>query len=578
MDATLYIGDMRARLAEIPDESIDAVVTDPPYHLTTGKKGGTGIASLNPNSPAGRSRIGTGFMGCGWDSPDSPPIDADFAHWLAGFVDGEGCFSVHKKTVNGCETYDCQFSLALRADDAPIVEEIQQRLGGIGTIARREPQASNPQVRYCISSQSDCLFLREIFTVFPLRAKKRRDFIAWSHALDCWLEHQPREWADMAYYRDALMAVKCYGSTFSPELLWHYRWARLCLRVAKPGAHLIAFGGTRTVHRLMAAIEDAGWELRDTLLWMFGSGFPKSSNQEGKWEGWGSALKPAYEPIILARKPLIGTIPENLERYGVGALNIDGCRIETTDDLNGGAYAERGGREPMPGDPRDGAALGMFQAGKTADKGFVPPPGRWPANVLHDGSDEVVAVFPDSDGQLVDASSSRKFQNVYSPMARGNGRDGEPSANDNNDGAVGFKMKPGARRVDSGSAARFFWCPKASRADRNEGLQGMPKRPVNWSSGDESPGTFQSEGTEREQQNFHPTVKPTELMQYLCRLVAPRGATILDPFMGSGSTGKAAVLEGMNFIGFELDADYAKIAQRRIVSRDPLFTRVNVHG
>ncbi|HLF12102.1 MAG TPA: site-specific DNA-methyltransferase [Gammaproteobacteria bacterium] len=180
----------------------------------------------------------------------------------------------------------------------------------------------------------------------------------------------------------------------------------------------------------------------------------------------------------------------------------------------------------------------------------------WPANVLHDGSAEVVAAFPDSDGQLARSSSSRKTQHVFGPMARGN----EDEQHD--------------PRGDSGSAARFFWCPKASRADRNEGLEGMPKKPVNWSSGDESPGTFQSEGTEREQQNFHPTVKPTELMQYLCRLVAPRGAMILDPFMGSGSTGKGAVLEGMDFIGIEIDAEYADIAERRIEARDRLFTTV----
>lgn len=377
---------------------------------------------------------------------------------------------------------------------------------------------------------------------------------------------------------DAIVTDPPYGLGFmgkawdrSAVELQPETWAAL-LRVAKPGAHLVAFGGTRTFHRIWCAIEDAGWEIRDTLMWLYGSGFPKSSNQSGAWAGWGTALKPGYEPIVLARKPLAGTVAENLERYGVGALNIDGCRIETGDDLNGGAYAAAGGREPMPGDERQGGALGMFQAGKTAGKEFEQPLGRWPANVLHDGSEEVLERFPEAPGQQAEISESApsgKTKNVYGRMSR----EGEPSANSENAGSVGFKMRPGGRRLDSGSAARFFWSPKASRADRNEGLQGMPKKAVNWSSGDQSPGTFQSEGTEREMENFHPTVKPTELMQYLCRLVTPPGGTVLDPFMGSGSTGKAAVLEGMNFIGIELDAEYAEIARRRIAARDPLFTQ-----
>lgn len=431
MNVDIYIGDMRERLAELADESVDAVVTDPPYHLTTGKKGGSGRASLNPNSPAGRSRIGTGFMGKAWDGGD--------------------------------------------------------------------------------------------------------------------IAFRPSTW-------------------------------RALLRVAKPGAHLVAFGGTRTFHRIWRAVELGGWEIRDTMMWLYGSGFPKSSNQEGAWEGWGTALKPAFEPIVLARKPLAGNTSQNLQRYRVGALNIEACRVETDDDLNGGAYSGelRQRDEYSSTDGERSVPFSRFNRGAGA---YEQPLGRWPANVLHDGSEEVVAAFPESDGQLVDASSSsssRKTQHVYGHMKRGNGRDGEASADSDNDGAVGFKMKPGARRGDSGSAARFFWCPKASREDRNEGLQGLPKRAVNWSSGDENPGSFQSEGTEREQQNFHPTVKPTELMQYLCRLVAPRGATILDPFMGSGSTGKAAVLEGMHFIGIEGEGDYAEIARRRVEVRDPLFTRAVV--
>lgn len=354
---------------------------------------------------------------------------------------------------------------------------------------------------------------------------------------------------------DAIVTDPPYGLGFmgkawdrSAVELQPETWAAL-LRVAKPGAHLVAFGGTRTFHRIWCAIEDGGWEIRDTLMWLYGQGFPKSANQDGRWQGWGTALKPAFEPIVLARKPLAGTVAENLERYGVGALNIDGCRIPGGEggDREGEEsaerrYTERGATNfaPTPG-PRGGDARG-----------------RWPANVLHDGSDEVVAMFPESDGQQGDVRGdepSRPAKNVYGAYRR---------------------TTAAAARGDTGSAARFFWCPKASRKDRNEGLEGMPKRAVNWSSGDQSPGTFQSEGTEREMENYHPTVKPTELMRWLCRLVAPAGATILDPFMGSGSTGKAAVLEGMNFIGVELDSEYVEIARRRIESRDPLFTRAAV--
>ncbi|CAB3960106.1 hypothetical protein LMG7053_06156 [Achromobacter ruhlandii] len=304
---------------------------------------------------------------------------------------------------------------------------------------------------------------------------------------------------------------------------------REALRVLKPGGHLLAFGGSRTYHRLAAAIEDAGFEIRDQIMWIYGSGFPKSRNPDGAWSGWGTALKPAHEPICVARKPLAGTVAANVLVHGTGALNIDGCRIATTENLNGGAYAESGGRSV----PRSlHAGSGMNQPGKTVGTEFVQPAGRWPANVIHDGSEEVLQAFPDAPGQLAAVSTtapSPKTSNVYGAMRR----DGEASADSENHGTVGFKMRPGARRLDAGSAARFFYCAKASKSDRGV-------------------------------DNTHPTVKPTDLMRYLCRLVTPLGGVVLDPFMGSGSTGKAAVLEGFRFIGCELSAEYIEIARARI--------------
>lgn len=233
-------------------------------------------------------------------------------------------------------------------------------------------------------------------------------------------------------------------------------------RVAKPGAHLLAFGGTRMFHRLMVAIEDAGWEIRDTIMWVYGSGFPKSKNLDGDWNGWGTALKPAWEPIVVALFP-----------------------------------SEAGAAAP------------------------------------------------------VTVRNGDKFRNTF--------------------GAFGGDIDEAGStfRGDSGSAARFFYCAKASRADRNEGLDGRDKKALNWSSGTQNPGSFQAEGTDRTSENHHPTVKPTELMRYLCRLVTPPGGLILDPFAGSGSTGKAAVLEGFRFVGIELEAEYAEIARARIEAAIP---------
>jgi DNA modification methylase len=325
---------------------------------------------------------------------------------------------------------------------------------------------------------------------------------------------------------------------FRPET-----WAEV-LRVLKPGGHLIAFSGTRTYHRMAVAIEDAGFEIRDQLAWVFGSGFPKSKDLG---DGWGTALKPAWEPICLARKPLIGTNAKNMAEYGVGGLNIDGCRVHA-DDAQGGEYEVK---RLKPGATlnKTGGNWRPEADDAVRFKGEMKP-GRWPANLIHDGSDEVVAGFPDAPSQLIDASTNSdqiKTQNVYGAMKRGNGREGEASAERRyaDEGVTNFAALPGARRGDSGSAARFFYAAKTSQEERGE-------------------------------DNNHPTVKPVELMRWLVRLVTPKNGLVLDPFLGSGSTALACDMEQFDCIGCELSPDYAKIAERRIRNAAGMFAQVNI--
>ncbi len=361
---------------------------------------------------------------------------------------------------------------------------------------------------------------------------------------------------------DAIVTDPPYGLAFMGKK-WDYDvpsvevWAE-CLRVLKPGGHLLAFAGTRTQHRMAVRIEDAGFEIRDMIAWVYGSGFPKSHDvskaidkavgaerevvgyrehtskdirgnasngrgisgikNEGKerlslpytapatdaakqWQGWGTALKPALEPITVARKPLTGTVAENVMEWGTGGLNIDGCRVGTSG-------ARFNGRNV------DSDIYGKYGTSKPKE---VYDYGRWPASLIHDGSEEVVGLFPDTKSGKMGPWNNR-------------------TTNGSPNGIYGkFDEEHPLSETygDSGSAARFFYCAKASKRDRDEG-------------------------------NNHPTVKPTDLMRYLCRLVTPPDGTVLDPFMGSGSTGKAAVLEGFRFIGIEREEEYCEIAKARI--------------
>ena len=287
-------------------------------------------------------------------------------------------------------------------------------------------------------------------------------------------------------------------------IAWLAEVAAECLRVVKPGGHALVWALPRTSHWTGIAWENAGWEPRDKIVHLFGTGFPKSLNLG---DGWGTALKPAAEDWWLMRKPLAGTVAANVLRHGTGALNIGGCRIgseqttTTVKDLSqahGNRFGEAGIAYPKIGSK-------------------LNPPGRWPANVITDGSAEVLAGFP-------------------------------------------------------GDEARFFYCAKASRADREEGCEHLPTRSgaeavdrEEGSAGTQSPraGAGRTAGTVR---NHHPTVKNVELMRYLCRLITPPGGLVLDAFTGSGSTGKGAVLEGFRFVGIERDPDYLAIAAARIAA------------
>jgi DNA modification methylase len=383
------------------------------------------------------------------------------------------------------------------------------------------------------------------------------------------------------------------GIAYSVEL-----WTQ-CLRVLKPGGHLLSFGGTRTWHRVAVAIEDAGFEVRDSIAWMYGSGFPKSldvskaidkaagverevltetvedlfgERQEEKklaqpgstadrlamgnnwqdsptitapatpeakqWEGWGTALKPAFEPIVVARKPLIGTVAENVLTHGTGALNIDGSRIA----------GEPWGNRPAH------SAKEVFEAGWTPKPTQSSPQGRWPANVI---LDEYTAELLDEQAPRTGAFAEVKKRKPIFENSEQNW--GFTQVGD--DGASYYN--------DLGGASRFFYVAKASKRDRNEGLEELEDTTAGnmvereeGSAGMNSPraGAGRTSGAK----NFHPTVKPTDLMRYLIKLVTPPGGVVLDPFTGSGSTGKAAILEGFRFIGCELTEDYIPIIEGRL--------------
>lgn len=329
-----------------------------------------------------------------------------------------------------------------------------------------------------------------------------------------------------------------------------------CLRVLKPGGHLLAFFSPRTQDLGTLAIRLAGFEIRDSIAWMYGSGFPKNMDV-GKaiyrqvtdyrhyaikqWKGWGTALKPAHEPITVARKPFQGSLIANLLGSGMGAINVEACRVP----FAGAADESESKTKNQHADRGNGARSGNVYhdlAGHSRDN--YNPPGRWPANLIHDGSDPILALFPLS-SQTGKRSDTSKAASV----------EGTSWGTDNHQST---------EYTDSGSTARFFYCAKASSRERHEGV----KNPGPQFSHDSTPRQHENGGNSM-QGNYHPTVKPVALMEYLCRLVTPAGGVILDPFMGSGTTGKAAVRHGFRFVGIEMDGGYFDIAMNRISFEKP---------
>ena len=325
-----------------------------------------------------------------------------------------------------------------------------------------------------------------------------------------------------------------------------------CLRVLKPGGHILAFGGSRTFHRMAVAIEDAGFEIRDSIAWISSKTFPKSLNVRkaidkagvdgSAWEGWGTGLKNVVEPIVMGRKPLVGTVAANVLVWGVGGLNIDASRIGTETRVNSAAKSLGNDRT---------------MSGGTANPNYpdVTVQGRWPANVI---LDEYSAGLLDEQSGVAASKSSNRGEWL---TGQAGGLAGEIP-----------NYSPGTNTVrghnDSGGASRFFYCAKASKRDRNEGLGDLPDNVVGSFFGNfEVSGNKIGANPDKPNQpgkNTHPTVKPTSLMRYLIKLVTPVGGTVLDPFTGSGSTGKAALLDGYKFVGAELTEEYLPIIEGRL--------------
>lgn len=610
----VVVGDCVEVMADLPEASVDAIVTDPPYSL--------------------------GFMGREWDTHDVNE-DAAFGYWLAGFIDGEGCFRVQRHEGG---THQCTFSLKVRRDERGTLE-LCRRFVGAGTI-KEGPGTGNahPQATWAIQDQEGCQRLVDLLDKYPLRAKKRLDFDAWAEAVSEWTSRPrgnrwmgPADQSRAIALKQRVEGARRYvdppwsGNHFQD---WNRLWAAEALRVLKPGGHLLAFGGTRTYHRLACAIEDAGFEIRDSINWIYGSGFPKSMDvskaidkaagaerevigvssvtgaRQGsviddgagytpgrsfqnaepvvnnhtipstsdalKWDGWGTALKPAHEPIVVARKPLIGTVVANVLEHGTGAINIDGCRVGFADEADEAESKQKNRHADFGSEQGGNAVYGDYSM---VERVNYNPPGRWPTNVVlghSPGCRQIGTADVPSDG--------------HHPAARGqgsswaghHGQDDLVERKERTELLVAYQCVDGCPVAELEGASRFFhqveqnllgdpgflYEAKAASAERNAGLGG-PERPGGVLDGNADTEGARKIGARPDQpvaptRNFHPTVKPVDLMRYLVRLVTPPGGTVLDPFLGSGTTLLACIAEQRKGIGIERDPEYAELARERV--------------
>jgi len=644
MKNSVVCGDCLEVMKDIPDNSIDTIVTDPPYGLE--------------------------FMGKKFDTFNNYDIPIDFGMWLAGFIDGEGNFDIHKQQRPSGDYYYCRFEISLRADDGGVLSMLQKRLGGkVYKGGAPSNGSGSPKQRWELVARAECSRLVAILDRYPLQSKKKRDFSIWREALaESMKTPQKNRPEAMMPFWERLRGLRPYGGDITesavfvkasnPDGFYQFNlyWAVEALRVAKPGAMLLAFGGTRTWHRLACAIEDAGWEIRDNLCWLYGSGFPKSldiskaidkaagaerevvgvgntdceylrrgeqcpghgdagKSQSGPtvhvpitspatplaqlWHGYGTALKPAHEPIIVAMKPLDGTFAQNAEKHGVAGLWIEGGRVGTN------------GEQLQSSSSKLSKYRGnvYFDSSTINEPSQQHPAGRWPANLILECTCEETQEGTAKAGKAKGAGS--KSGGIW---AKSTGKPAGPEYRDADgkesirvhtdpncpcymlDEQAGTNHRCSASYIrttdhsperafgrtqekgelqkgygDSGGPSRFFYTAKASRREREAGLEGMEERRfevANHGMKDERwpDGHLEPRKTEPQRaRNHHPTVKPLSLMRYLVRLTrTPTGGIVLDPFLGSGTTAIACTLEGREFIGIEQDKEYVEIAERRI--------------
>lgn len=539
MTIQLLHGNCLDQLKTLPDNSVDSVVTDPPYGLSQHTQQQvldclTAWIAGEEYKPSGK-----GFMGKEWDA------------WVPGPEIFRECLRVlkpggHILAFAGTRSMDLM-SMSIRLAGFELRDAIGHAHDGGGAPLAAWAYGSGFPKSLNVSKQLDKLDSDDT------RRERAQKFVEWMQTTGI-TQPQLRD----SFHNSAVFKTKETCSTRASEYLGHAKQKAVIAPVHafEHIRSLISVDIPDWIEELVKwrEIESENYKRREVVGIQKGAisnwrddGTTKTvdreislpfTSQAKQWDGWGTALKPAWEPIIMARKPLEGTVADNVMKYGTGGLNIDGCRVGETGARNNGNSNGTVGSN----------SIGVYGKAVKMDYGK----GRFPANLIHDGSDEVMASFPDTGSK---SKTNPNFNQTY-------------SLNQNNKifgGGMGGGSHPGFEDTSS-SSSRFFYCAKASTKDRDEGLDGFDVKRTGGMQATADGSMLTGSGNERTtaRSNTHPTVKPTELMRYLCRLVTPPGGTVLDPFMGSGSTGKGAVMEGFNFIGCEMSQEYLDIARARI--------------